>query len=119
METLKRTVIALAAIFTFVGLFIVIFCIMPKATPENLIKVSGTVERIYEAGVKDVVFKLKEKNRTYYINRGLENGLTMDSVKFYTLNKAVDLYVVKMRFGLMRASHINKVVVGDKVLYGE
>src|SRR5690606_25066073 len=65
-------------------LFIVFaaFTLRPVPIPaeKDCLVVTGVVEQITEGGVKDIVFKLKDNNNLYYINRGLENGFTLEGI---------------------------------------
>lgn len=82
-----RNWIVVAAVF-FAGVLI----LRPVPIPDDekdCLRVSGTVRAIYEAGVKDVVFKLKGVDRAFYINRGLERGLDVKKLKADLMNKEV------------------------------
>jgi len=117
MTTVQRFFIAMFVLIAAFIAFVLVFLWLPKATPENLIKVRGTLEDIKTGGENDVVFKLKGDYHTYYINRGLEQGLDIDSLKMHLLQKEIDIYLVKMRFNLISPSHIAKVVSDNKVVY--
>lgn len=79
---MKKTHLAIAA---SIGLFVLlaIFTLCPVPTPpeKDCITIKGTVTHIYEGGVKDVVFVLDGRKETYYINRGLEQGLNLATLK--------------------------------------
>lgn len=119
METLKRAITALSVIFIIVALFVIIFCIVPPAKPENLIKVNGIIEGIYLQAENDIRIKIKNNISRYYINRGTEKGLNIDSLKLKYQNKEADIFVVRMRFGLIPARHIARVVVAGKSIFVE
>lgn len=119
METLKRAFIVFSIIFIVVVLFVVVFCIVPPAKTENLIKVNGTIEGIYLQAENDIRIKIKNNTSWYYINRGAEKGLNIDSLKLNYLNREADIYVVRMRFGLIPATHIAKLVVEGKSVFVE
>jgi len=74
-------------IFIFLGFFLFALAAMtlrpvtvPKDAKDCLVA-KGKVIRVYEGGVKDVVFKLEGDKTTYYINRGLEQGLDLEELQ--------------------------------------
>ena len=46
-----------------------------STSEENCMQISGLVTEVSEGGSKDVVIKIDGSHTTYYINRGLENGV--------------------------------------------
>jgi len=75
-----------------------------------------TVDRIYEGGVKDIVFAQND-GKFYYINRGLEQGYTLEGLRNQLLNKTVTLQVTNMLAG--SSAHINELRLGDEVIFDE
>ena len=68
------------AIFAgLIALATVIFCLrpVPILAEKDCLVIKGTVSEIYEGGVKDVFFKLHGQNQSFYINRGLQRGLSL------------------------------------------
>lgn len=78
---------------------------------------SITVAKIYEGGVKDIVFA-EADGTFYYINRGLEQGYTLEGVRKKVLNKNVTLYLANTLIG-SSSNHISQVAVGDEILFTE
>lgn len=80
---MKKNILATAAaVVMFVTL--AAFTLRPVPVPEDekeCLSVTGTVSNIFEGGVKDVVIMLKDNPKTYYINRGLENGLDLEALR--------------------------------------
>ncbi len=76
---IEKTLIGITVIVVVIG--ILIFRPVPIVTEDKALVVNGTVTGIYEGGIKDVIFKLQEDSRLFYINRGLENGLNLDSLR--------------------------------------
>lgn len=74
---------------------------------------SDTVTDIYEGGEKDVVFALKNHKGTYYINRGLQNGLHLDSLKKQMLNGMVTVSYCAP------TTHINELAYDGRIIYSE
>jgi len=76
------------------------------------------VAHISEGGVKDIVFHNRGKDRFYYINRGLEQGLILDSLKTKVLNKTVTLHIAKVMGG-KTTPHIAQLAMNDEIIYTE
>ncbi|MCR5860805.1 hypothetical protein LRS05_00960 [Flavobacterium sp. J372] len=65
-----------------VGIVLLAFSTVPTPDDESeCLVVRGIVSNIYEGGVKDAVFSIKGEKRLFYINRGLENGLSLTKLK--------------------------------------
>ncbi len=75
------------------------------------------VVRISEGGVKDLVFHDKDDN-FFYINRGLENGFTMENATEAILNKKATLHITESWQG-KDSKHIAQLEVNGNVLYTE
>jgi len=78
-------------------LFILYLLLIVKIGPINYdknesLKVTGIVDDLYEAGIKDLVFKLKDDSNIYYINRALENGFDLDSIKTDLLGEKITIW---------------------------
>jgi hypothetical protein len=72
----------------------------------------------------DIIFNLENSsNNTYYINRGLEKGLVVQTLKSELLNKEVTLSYHKRGWNIFNyenaAKHVCEVRLGNKVLYSE
>ena len=98
--------------------------ITPIPTPEekDCLVFTGVVEEITEGGVKDVVFKLKDVQRQYYINRGLENGLDLDALKKNLLGKEVTIKYPDYGEPLLATKamkHISKLSYNNNTIYSE
>lgn len=74
------------------------------------------VDGIYEGGVKDIVFA-QNNGEFYYINRGLEQGYTLEGLREQLLNKTVTLQITNMLAG--PSAHINELRLGDEVIFDE
>ena len=62
---------------------------VPIVSEKEAIVGKGVVLTIYEGGVKDVVFRVENDPRKFYINRGLESGLYLDELKKKLIEKNV------------------------------
>ena len=75
-----------------------------------------TVSSIYEGGVKDIVFA-NANGDFYYINRGLERGLTLAEMEQKVLNKKVTLHLANTLMGT--SNHIAQLAVENDVIFTE
>jgi len=82
----------------FIGAILLVLFLMifrPVQIPsdeKDLNFISGTVEHIFEGGEKDANFRLVEhKGKTFYFNRGLENGLNLEDLKTSLIGKKITL----------------------------
>lgn len=117
----KKHIIILAAIFLLIVLASLTLRPVPIPEEKDCIVVTGTVEEIYEAGVKDIVFKIKNKNQKFYINRGLETGLTLKGLEKDLLGKEVTIKYPDYWTLLADESvrHLSKMEYNGKTIYSE
>jgi len=102
-------------LFIFYLLFIV--KIGPVDTSRaNSIKVTGIVDTLYEAGVKDLVFKLENNPNSYYINRALENGFNLNEMNVSLLRKEITIWHAKSR---RSGGHMMQLMQADSIYYTE
>ena len=92
-------------------------CIIQNPKPDECVVVEVKVTKITEGGVKDIVFH-DDGTDFYYINRGLEQGLNLDSLKTKVLNKTVTLHLAKVLGGIT-SEHISQMTLGDEIIYTE
>ncbi len=92
--------------------------VITNPTIYNCEAVEITATKIYEGGEKDL-FVQAPNGDSYYINRGLEKGFTIDEMKKEIKNKKVTLHLPKQLFGLVTSNHIAQLTCRDKVLYTE
>ena len=116
----KKSIILFASLFVvFVAL---ILRPVPLVTESKALIVNGLLTNIYEGGVKDIVFQLKDDDRIYYINRGLERGLKIENLKQHLIGKTVVLKYPKHWTPLdwnNKTIHISKVESNEKVFFNE
>lgn len=85
-------------------------------------RVEGIVDEIWEAGEKDIVFRLYDHEKVYYINRGLEQGLTLEDLRKKLLQRKVIIYHPKYWAPLDPngySKHLSKLMLKDEVIYNE
>lgn len=111
---LKGIGYAIGAIFGLLLVYGVLFAIGPngKCVVCSTRTITDTVTGIYEGGVKDVVFSLKH-HKSYYINRGLENGLHLDTLRKQVMGKQVTISYASP------TTHINRFEINGRTLYSE
>jgi hypothetical protein len=120
---MKKTHLTIAAA---IGLFVLLaaFTLRPVPTPaeKDCLVVCGTVTNIYEGGVKDVVFTLDGHKGNYYINRGLEHGLDLATLKKQLEGKAITIKYPD-HWSLLDPGnsirHISKVEYAGRTVYSE
>lgn len=121
---MKKTIKILC--YTLPLLFIV-FCVLiyrpvPIVSEAEAIVTEGTVTDIHEGGVKDVVFRLKNDDRVFYINRGLENGLKLATLKQQLIGQNVT-FKYPDHWSLLnpkkQSIHLSKVVYNNQVIFNE
>ena len=114
-------------IFIATGLLFVIACILifrpvPIVEEKNAIVVEGIVADIIDTADKDVFFKLKDDNRRFYVNSGVECGLDVEDLKSRLIGNSIILKYPEYWTPLdwnNRIRHISKVEFGSEVIYNE
>ena len=92
-------------------------CIIKDAKPKDCVVKEVTIARISEGSSYDI--RLYDGNTDYYyINRGLETGLTMEGLSKDILNKKVTLHLYKFKFGI-ESEHVSQLAVEDKIIFTE
>lgn len=108
-------------IFGAIGLLaILIFnsIIIYNPKSKDCVVLNKTITGIKEGSTFDILFKDLQGER-YYINRGLEQGLNLDSLNAKVLNKSVTLHLAKILGGMVTTSHISQLAVGDDIIFTE
>lgn len=87
------------------------------ASQDNCLQVAGTVEAVTESTSYDVSFKLKDDPAIYYVNRGLERGLELISLKKDLIGQDINLWHAQS--WQSTSLHIAHIEVGEEVVYSE
>jgi len=90
--------------------------------PDEVIEITGIVTKIEEGAGFDIVITLKNDSHYYYINRGLQQGLTIEKLQKEILNKKVALYPIHRWTIFTRdkiMGHVSKLMIGDRVIFNE
>lgn len=91
-------------------------CIIQNPKPERCEITNAHIIEIKERTSFDIVF-IDQKGDQYYINRGLEQGLNIDTLKKYALNQSVRLHLPK--FWLGTSEHIAQIEIKNDTLFTE
>jgi len=113
MKAFRNPLIAIL----FVALFLLLNgCVIQNPKPEECEVKEIVVHKIYEGGVKDIVFS-EANGEFYYINRGLEQGYTLEGMEQKVLNKKVTLHLANTVMGT--SNHIAQLALKDEVVFSE
>jgi hypothetical protein len=100
---------------------LVIFRPVPKVEESETLVHKGEVVQILESGNQDVLFRLKD-GKAFYINRGLEQGLELDSLRHKFLQKELE-FKYPDYWSLLHTEtsprHISKLSYKEEVVYSE
>jgi len=95
---------------------------VPIVDEDEAIVEQGIVASISEGGVKDVLIRLENNQRRYYINRGLENGLDLKQLREQLIGKSVTIkypdYWTPLDWD-NRIRHISKLEIENEVIFNE
>jgi len=101
-------------------LCVVLFVLMAFSDTKHIIE-KGTISKIYEGGVKDVVIELENNKNTFYINRGFEKytleeikNLIDKDVKITYSNGFTPLYLDNNR-----SKSIEKLEINNTIFFSE
>ncbi len=93
-------------------------CVIHNPIPEQCYVQTETIINIKEASNFDIVFSDTHGDH-YYINRGIELGLNLDSLNAKVLNKTVTLHLSKLFGGLVTSEHIAQLKVREEIIFTE
>lgn len=113
MKKIFYIFLLLFAVFIF---FIAKSNIISDPKPEECASQTVQIVEIYEGSSHDIVFR-DGSGDLYYINRGLERGLNLDSLNNQILNKSVTLQLPKLFWGT--SEHIAQIQLGDQIIFTE
>ena len=93
-------------------------CIIDNPKPEECVVEYVKTTKITEGTSNDIVFH-DDGTDFYYINRGLERGLNLDSLNTKVLNKRVTLHLPKLLGGTVTSEHIAQIAIDDEIIFTE
>lgn len=91
-------------------------CIINNPKPEECVVEEVTITDVKEGSSFDIVFYASNGDR-YYINRGLEQGLALNSIKKIAINQKATLHLPKFAVGV--SEHIAQLTIADSIIYTE
>ncbi|WP_298548568.1 hypothetical protein [uncultured Aquimarina sp.] len=106
----------------FMWIMIQTFKPIRNVQPDQVIEITGKVTKIEEGSGFDIAITLENDSHYYYINRGLQYGLTLDELQKELLNKKVTLYPIHRWTIFTRdkiMGHISKLMIEDRVIFNE
>ena len=112
----------IVAVTGFAILLFLVIRPVPVASEEECLVQTGVVTEISQGAENDVIFKLKNSDRSFYINRGLENGLILAELHKKLMNKEVVIKYPDYWTPLdpnHTIKHIAKLQLGDEVIFSE
>ena len=121
---MKKVILSLSIVLGAALLILSILCFqpVPVVKGKNAITVKGVIVDVYEGGVNDVVFKLDGDNVSYYVNRGTEFGLNVESLKKKLIGNQVMLkypdYWTPLDWN-NKSRHLSKVEFNDEIIFNE
>ena len=117
-----KRIITYTFLFIFFSVPLLILRPVPIVAESEALTMKGVVTYIYEGGIKDVVFRIKDTETIYYINRGLENGLDLAELKEKLIGKEVTIKYPKYRTPLdwdNNIKHLSKLEFEGEVIFNE
>lgn len=103
----------------FLGL---IFRSVPIVSEDECLIKEGIVTKIFEGGTKDVCFRLLGEESVFYINRGLEQGLHLDTLKEQLIGQKVTIKYPEYWTPLdpkKSTIHLSKLEYADYTIFSE
>lgn len=98
--------------------FMLFSCVINNPKPEDCKVRTVTINNVREGSSNDIIFFTNSGDR-FYINRGLERGLNLDSLNSKILNKTVTLHLAKVLGGIAISEHISQLSVADEIIFTE
>ncbi len=91
-------------------------CVINNPQPEECEILTVNISNITLGSSHDIVFH-DDGTDFYYINRGLERGLNLDTLNAKVLNKSVTLHLPRLIFGT--SEHIAQLAIEDEIIFTE
>ena len=95
---------------------------VPIEREEDCIVEKGLVIGMFESGVKDITFVLKDNPRRFYINRGIEAGLDLQALRSKMMHNEATFKYPKYWTPLdpyNKIKHVSKVEFNGEVIFDE
>jgi hypothetical protein len=93
---------------------------VPAPNRSNTRYVEGIVSEVYEGdGENDIVIKLSDQAGSFYINRGLEKNLEIQSLQSELLGEKIELVYISHWTPREMPRHIAEISKNSKIIYTE
>ncbi len=118
---LKQWIIS-AVVVVFVAFLILVMRPVPIPAEEDCLTINGMVTFVYESEGKDVRIKLKDVDQIFYINRGLEAGLSLIQLNNDILHRYITIKYPRYWTPFDPTNsikHISKIEMDGKTVYSE
>lgn len=113
-----KKVFFVLSLFSLLTVFLLVrSCIIENPEPQDTTIITTTITNITEDQSFDIVFHSSDGNK-YYINRGLELGLNLETLNTDVLNKTVTLHLANV-LGDIASKHISQLAIGNTIIYTE
>ena len=119
---MKKRYLILVVVGIFLTMGAGIFRPVPKPPEDELLITEGKIEKIFEGGIKDIVFQLEGSERQFYINRGIDQGLDIKSMRNELIGKEVTIKYPDYWTILdpnKKIRHISKIEVEGDIIFSE
>jgi hypothetical protein len=120
---MKKSIVTLIGVGVFI--LLCVLTLRPVNTPDNeseLLVAEGELTRVFEGTGKDIIFKLKNDDRSFYINRGLEQGLSIKELQARLTGKQITLKFPK-HWTLLdptgKTKHLSMVKLREETVFSE
>ncbi|NQX76810.1 hypothetical protein [Gilvibacter sp.] len=116
---MRKTLLILLGFFALLillGYLALKLFVIEDTQPEDCVVKEIKITAIDEGSSYDIFFTADNGER-YYINRGLEQGLTLNSLKKMALNRTASVHLAKFAVGV--SNHIAQLQVGDSIIFTE
>ena len=117
---IKKTILFFCCVFMTLLLFLALRPI--SADRGNCKTISGTVSKVTEGGVKDLVIILSGQDGIFYINRGLEKEFKLSEFTTRFTGKVVTISFADHWTPLdplKKSKHLTELTFGQEVVFSE
>jgi hypothetical protein len=115
---LKKIVVA-SIFFLLMITLGAVFGPFSEVSASNTLRTLGTIEQVLQTRSNEVVFKLKDDDKFYYIEKESQKDLSVTDLQKELSGKSVEIYYVKRWTPIdpLRVNHITKVDLNKMTLY--
>ncbi|WP_299102372.1 hypothetical protein [uncultured Winogradskyella sp.] len=116
MKSSVRNAIIIVLSLVLVPVLFFKSCVIQNPKPSECKVVTAKIIELRAGPTFDIGFTGDQGER-FYINRGIESGLNLDSLNAKVLNKTVTLHLPILLYGPTR--HIAQLEIDGQILYSE